>query len=260
MKVNKYLISIQQKGDPRYDQFFSHAQFNEEEFKVFGVIGANLPTRDYFNLGVKNKTRPLTPAELGCTLSHLKAIEDFVNSDADYAYIFEDDVKLKVDFNFEQYLSFLGNGFILSLGGISLYICKNVKGKLSGSFFGKPLLCVDKNFYDCIFYAMGYVLDKTAATRLLEFHKTVSVIDHWSLLLARYPELKYYMCDLLDHPEVSVINQTNSDIEHERQGHATMDMKPRLIRLLTLYFSYRFFKYKKKIMKLFLTSYPDHKI
>ena len=95
MSVKKYLISIQKQGLPRYDGFFSQSSFNENDFKVYGIVGTNLPTNIYFELGVKNKKIPMTPSELGCTLSHLKALEDFIKSDSEYAYIFEDDVKQK---------------------------------------------------------------------------------------------------------------------------------------------------------------------
>ena len=106
---------------------------------------------------------------------------------------------------------------------------------------------------------MGYVIDKKAAQDLLDFHKNIQVIDHWSLFLKQSPYTQYYMCDLLDHPEVAVVTEATSNIEHERQGHIVADAKPKLLKILRLYINYRIFKYKRKFLKLFLNSYPRHK-
>lgn len=41
------------------------------------------------------KIRKLSPGEMGCTCSHRSIYLDFINSDNDYAVIFEDDLKIK---------------------------------------------------------------------------------------------------------------------------------------------------------------------
>lgn len=42
-----------------------------------GVKGADLLAKEYFEQAVKGREIPLTPGELGCTLSHLQALKDF---------------------------------------------------------------------------------------------------------------------------------------------------------------------------------------
>ncbi len=40
---------------------------------------------------MKGREIPLTPGELGCTLSHLQALQLFLDTDDQYALILEDD-------------------------------------------------------------------------------------------------------------------------------------------------------------------------
>lgn len=243
MKVKKYLISIQEPGEKRYEQFFSQESFEKSEFTKYGVIGKRISTDQYFNLAVKNKIRALTPSELGCTLSHLSALRDFVDSDADYAFIFEDDVitKKKIDFNLN--LNFLGSNFILSLGGVSQSVCHKVRGKiLTTEYLGQKILKVAPLFYEDIVYAMGYVLDKEAAKKIILCHqKNLHVIDHWYIVLNAYPEVSYYMVDLLEHPEILTLNSENSSIYDERNGHFLYNLKPKLFDFIIKFINYRFY-------------------
>ena len=259
MSVKKYLISIQKQGLPRYDGFFSQSSFNENDFKVYGIVGTNLPTNIYFELGVKNKKIPMTPSELGCTLSHLKALEDFIKSDSEYAYIFEDDVKQKKSIDFNVDLSFLGKGFIVSLGGIELYLCRKVKGQIVGELFGQPVLKVNPFFYDHIYFAMGYIVDKKSAQAILNYHQTPKIYDHWKDFLLENQEIKYFMLDVLEHPEVANLNTENNSLENERKGLYFVSEKPKILSFIFRFLNYRIFKVKKKYHALFNQFYPKSK-
>lgn len=258
MKVKKYLISIQGPGEKRYEQFFSQDGFDEIEFIKYGVIGKNLSTSEYFNLAVKNKIRTLTPSELGCTLSHLSALRDFVDSDADYAYIFEDDVVAKKEIDFNLDLDILRDNFILSLGGVNQSVCHKIRGKiLNEEYMGEKILKVSPLYYEDIVYAMGYLLDKEAARKIILCHEVnLHVIDHWHIVLNTYPELSYYMVNLLDHPEVLSLNTENSSICDERNGHFLYDFKPKLFNFVLKFIRYRLYKLKKRIGRLY---YEKHK-
>ena len=80
--MKKYLISIEKEGSARLAHFFSQTTFGryQNEFKKIGVIGAQLPTAEYFKLAVAGRKKALSPAELGCTLSHVTAFKDFLDS------------------------------------------------------------------------------------------------------------------------------------------------------------------------------------
>lgn len=256
MRVNQYLISIQQQGMPRYDAFFEQDCFDEDDFKVFGVVGAKLPTSTYFELGVKNKKRPLAPSELGCTLSHLKALEDFIASDAQYAYIFEDDVKHKKMINFDADLSFLGEGFIASLGGVGLQVCQKVKGEVVGHLFDQPMMKINPYFYEHICYAMGYIVDQKSAKAIVQYHQNPQIFDHWKDFLNENTELNYYMSDLLDHPDVSDLCNVNSGLESERKSLFYISDKPKVLPFLFWFWRYRIFKVKKRYYGLTNQFYP----
>ena len=85
--LEKYLISIETEKSHRLQAFFAQNVFKQNTlfFHIFGVKGADLPTTQYFKLAVANRERPLSPAELGCTLSHVQAIEHFLETDQQYA-------------------------------------------------------------------------------------------------------------------------------------------------------------------------------
>lgn len=259
IKHKKYLISIQKKGDQRYDSFFNNNGFNEKDFSVFGIKGSELSLNEYFKLAVANHITPLTPAELGCTLSHLAALNDFLASDAKYAYIFEDDVIFKKLISFDLDLNFLGNGFILSLGGINLYLCKKARGTvLNKKFHNRPILRLHPFFSDKAFYAMGYVIDKTAAQAFINYHKTIQLADDWEGFLKHFPSINFYFTDILEHPELNFINNTQSSIENER---LTILKPPSLnlsfFQLLAIYFKQKLFSFRKRLKRLSTQRYPE---
>ncbi|WP_445116476.1 glycosyltransferase family 25 protein [Acinetobacter sp. WZC-1] len=254
----KYLISIQKKGESRYDAFFEKNNFQESDFNIYGIKGIELSTRDYFELAVGNHITPLTPAELGCTLSHLQALKDFINSDAEYAYVFEDDVTFKKDIDFDTDLSFLNEGFILSLGGINLFLCRKARGSLlSQTYADQPILKLHPYFSDKAFYAMGYIMDKRAAQAYIKYHQTIQLADDWQGFLAENPGIHFYFTDLLNHPELNFINNTQSSIENERLSILKPSSLPSsFFALLTIYFKQKKKLYKKRIKRFFTQNYP----
>lgn len=257
MLIRKYLISIEKKGDSRYEQFFAQDEFNESDFIQFGIKGLELSTKEYFELGVKYLERPLSPSELGCTLSHVQALKDFVQSGAKYAYIFEDDVIVKNHFNFLEDLDFLGENFVLSLGGIDLSLCKKVRGRLCGTTYaGLPVLRVHPAFYCHVIYAMGYVVDIQAAKRLIQYHTLPHIADDWVGFLTKNKDVHFYMTNVLSHPEVAALSQINSVLESERIGIARGASRYKFWKFLHGYLTYRLNRSYRKIAMLFNRRYP----
>ena len=68
------------------------------EIEVFrGVDGRELPAIEYYKFmvgarGYIKHGQILTPGEVGCALSHVRMLQEFLNSNAQIAVIFEDDV------------------------------------------------------------------------------------------------------------------------------------------------------------------------
>ncbi|MDQ8935529.1 glycosyltransferase family 25 protein [Acinetobacter rudis] len=259
MSHRKYLVTIQKPGETRFDTFFSKNNFQIEDFRLVGVKGLELSTKQYFELAVANHPIPLTPAELGCTLSHLEALQDFLTSEAKYAYVFEDDVIFKTEVDFDQELEFLGEGFILSLGGIKLHICQKARGNLlKQKYANKPILKLHPFFSDKAFYAMGYVMDKKAAQAYIEFHKVIQHADAWQLFLQQQPEINFYFTDILEHPELNFVNNTQSSIENERlQIIKPAEFPNSFYILLKKYLQLKFFRIHKKMLRRKTQRYPN---
>ncbi|MEZ2901895.1 glycosyltransferase family 25 protein [Acinetobacter terrestris] len=254
--MEKYLISIETSGSPRWQAFFSQDIFkqNRSAFHVFGVKGIDLPTQLYFKLAVANRERTLSPGELGCTLSHLEAIKHFLETDQQYAIFFEDDTIQKFDFSLDQLEQEiiklkLKPNFLFSLGGIQLSFSEKVKGTfLTDKLFGKNVIAIHPYYYKNLSSTYAYMLDRQMAQVLIKYHQPPRGCDHWGELssLENVPHL--YATYLFDHPEISS-TLTNSYIEKERidlKESQNIEVKDNLMtRLLS------------KIKRLKLKSYID---
>ncbi|MHA3055806.1 glycosyltransferase family 25 protein [Acinetobacter sp. ANC 4633] len=251
--MKKYLISIESANSDRLNKLYSQATFYnyKDEFKQFGIIGKNLSVSEYFQQGVAGKKKPMTPGELGCTLSHIAALRDFLNSDEQYAIIFEDDVIERFDIDLDDLENLIKDmklkpNFFLSLGGIQMKICNKVRGKLLPNvFFGEKILKVDLDFLDKLAYAYAYVVDRGMAKRLISYHATPKIYDHWGGLLLE-KNISFYATFLFEHP---VLNEDNLDncsyLEQERLLMGQVK-KNRI---------YYFHYYLKKIKKIVLNKW-----
>lgn len=222
--MKKYLISIEEAGSPRLNNFFIQDTFRHEieNFKIFGVIGKQLSVGDYFDMAVAGKRRALTPGELGCSLSHIAALKDFINSDDEYAICFEDDAieRFPIDLEKlnEEIISLqLKPCFFLSLGGIQFKICNRVRGRyLDQTLGGQKIIQIDPDFLENLSYAYAYMVDRKMAQLLLQYHQTPQVYDHWQELTEQNTAFTFYATYLFDHPVVEKSAMHLSYLEQER--------------------------------------------
>lgn len=226
----KYVVSIDNLDGTRISSFYSKNKFNNTDFLKFGVNGKELPTDQYYNFAVKNSFPPLSPAELGCTLSHLQIIENFLNTDANYAFIFEDDIILKDNLNFDEKLDFLGENFIFSLGGIELSLCNKARGThLKNKYNNRKIMKINKLSFRFLYYTMGYVIDRVAAKKILEYHQDYcKKADDWVGFLERNPTTSFYVTDMIIHPDLNDISTKNSLIgatRHPQQYYIYLSFK-----------------------------------
>ncbi|WP_168405686.1 glycosyltransferase family 25 protein [Acinetobacter indicus] len=216
--MDKFLVSVDESGE-RLKKFFFRNNFSQSDFNILGVDGRKLNSKDYYDLGVKKSFPPLSPSELGCTLSHLKALSIFLESKSKYAVILEDDVLFKVDIDFDEIdLENFGSNFIFLLGGVNLTLCKNIRGK-NFLINNINVLKVNKKFRRFLYYTMGYIVDRKAALNILEYHRySCKKADDWAGFSEKY-STQFYISDILDHPDISDINLANSSIGAERLHH-----------------------------------------
>ncbi len=223
--MQKYLISIEKEGSPRLQNFFAQETFQamKSDFVIKGVRGADLQTAEYFRLGVLGKERPLSPGELGCTLSHLAAYKDFLSSDDQLAVFFEDDAIQNQFYDLNELERKvkelqLPSGFLLSLGGIQLPYSRKVKGHLlKDKLFEQPILKIHPFFYKNLSSTYAYMIDRQMAEVLVDFHQTPQGCDHWEGLATLNPIPALYASNLFEHPPITGEN-SHSYIEAERQN------------------------------------------
>ena len=92
-KLKCYVINLG-SSTKRLDEF--NASFNRTNLNIerISAVDGRLIDIEAFsddNLCKKQMGRGLQPGEVGCYLSHKKAVEQFLSTDATYAIIFEDD-------------------------------------------------------------------------------------------------------------------------------------------------------------------------
>lgn len=224
--MRKYLISIEDERSPRLKAFFVQPTFHKylSDFKKFGIKGASLPTSEYFKQAVSGKNRPLSPAELGCTLSHIQALKDFLLTNEKYACIFEDDAISVGNYDLQKIeleLSELGlkEQFFLSLGGIQLHINRHVRGNfLKNNLIDKKVLKVNLLYIRRFSYAYAYIVDRKMAETLIQYHELPKVFDHWGELYDMNHNIHIYATHLFDHPELAECAAGQSYLEMERQS------------------------------------------
>ncbi len=224
MKV--FIISIEEDSSPRLNKFLSQPFFEKGDLKYtkLGVNGGNLTAKKYFELGVKGRSRPLSPSMVGCTLSHLDALNEFLKSDDNFALILEDDAILPDDFcleALEQDLKKmdLAPQFLFSVGGIQMKECRKVRGDIQNfKLLNVPVLEVSPDFYHRICYTVSYIVDRCMAEALIQYHQKLRAADDWRYIPDLYPDSRIYMAFIVDHPvlEPNVKDPTFSTIEAER--------------------------------------------
>ncbi|HCU41678.1 glycosyltransferase family 25 protein [Acinetobacter nosocomialis] len=227
MKI--YVVSIEDEKSQRLQKFFSQSFFQDNDF-VFsqvGIKGVDLPTKQYFEQAVKGRAKPLTPGELGCSLSHLKALDLFLATEDEYALILEDDAILPENFSYQNLKRELirlelPKNIIFSLGGIQMKECRKTRGIiLEKNILGHKILKVIPDFYHRVNYTVSYVVDRAMAKTLINYHKPIRKADDWSFLFDFDSTAHIFMSFIVDHPviESGEISQQLSSIEAERAGH-----------------------------------------
>lgn len=224
MKI--YVVSIEEEKSPRLSKFFSQNFFEQGNLPItrVGIKGGNLSAKEYFEKAVKGREIPLTPGELGCTLSHLQALQLFLDTDDQYALILEDDAIFPSDLTYEVLEKQIESAdlppkTLLSLGGIQMKESRKVRGNFKEeNFLGKRILEVIPDYFHRVNYAMAYIVDRDMAEVLLAYHQPLRRADDWSYLFDFDSHVHLLMTYIVDHPIIQKgeENQELSAIEAER--------------------------------------------
>jgi len=211
MVVFPALITLASSG--RSDAFFAENGLSRDGWRLFGVDGRALAAGAYFRTGVAGRVVPLTPAEVGCAMSHLEAYRAFLESGADVLLVYEDDARLQgplPDFSaiFEPRAD---RPAMLHLGGQDGL---TTRGRLHGKRVSPELDVwrVPPPAYRCLWRTCSYMLNRPAAQLLLARQELKMLnADSWRFFFREHP------IDLFYSPRVAhPVHLGGSLIESER--------------------------------------------
>lgn len=213
--VGIYLISLKNDHERRkilQERFLGTYSIFEH---IEAIDGREIKASDFykktidFNLAHK---RLMSPSELGCTLSHIKALESFLASNKEIALIIEDDIlgDDKDVFFILNTLKKIKNNSIVFCGCQDGLMNRYKYGYIIGNDFLKvPLRC-----YGNFSRTAAYAVTRDAAEKILQYHylKKYTIADFWFEIL-KNSNINLYYISRLKHPT----NLDNSAIENDRK-------------------------------------------
>lgn len=212
-----YLVSLVDDSERRALLKERFSSYYTTFIDIEAVDGRILPAKEYYQKTLPyfikyNKT--MSPAEWGCTSSHIKALEAFLQTDEPYALILEDDV-----IGNDQDLDKIAE-LATKLDKDFLLLCGAQEGIDDRRYqLGKQL--VDKRIYEVhpfsypfVFRTCCYVVTRKSAQEILNYHiDCLTLADKWDEFF-KGTTTKIYYAEILKHPE----DLASSHIEAERRS------------------------------------------
>ena len=189
-----------------------------EAFEIVSAVdGRSMSAREYFQLAAplyRSKGELLSPAEVGCALSHLEAYRQFLDTDEKMALILEDDIEGRDEdiSRIARVAGQLDKDFLLCCGAQDWLRSRRwLFGKQRSS--SEPgVFTVNGHSYRQMWRTACYVLSRGMAADLLARQSAVlHKADDWASLLKR-SKGEVLFCDVLSHPA----QHAGSSIEAER--------------------------------------------
>ncbi|WP_061013185.1 glycosyltransferase family 25 protein [Photobacterium leiognathi] len=219
MDVNISIISLKKDFEKRELLRTRLGKYDLNPTYIDAVNGKEMTASNYFSLRTcatsKFKGRKyFTPSELGCYLSHKKALEHFLTSEQDWLLVLEDDVDIVSNINnFLKENNFDDNAIYI-LGGQdglrSLNRVIRTKVKYSNELYKVRLYT-----YRWLYRTCCYLISKKVALQILDLMNNTSfMIDDWSFIMKNTQIDSIYYSRVFTHP----VDLSNSSIEDERRS------------------------------------------
>lgn len=216
MALPIYLVSLETDTTRRQELKKRFPKYYETFSRIEAVDGRIMPAKEYYQRILPyfmKYNKIMLPAEWGCTSSHIKALEAFLESDEPYALILEDDV-IGNDRDIEEVFE-----LTKKLDINSLLLCGAQEGVNRRYQLGKRL--ADKISYEVhpfsyqfVFGTCCYVVTIKSAQEILDYHSNcLTLADKWDQFF-KGTTTKIYYADILKHPK----DFANSHIEAERRS------------------------------------------
>lgn len=208
-----YLISLEEDVERR-TKLLNNFPVNYKKMEwVKAVNGKKLNAKDYFSYVQEyfsSHQKVITPGEIGCTLSHIKALEAFLSTEEHFCLILEDDVQGQ-DKDIEKLTVFFSN---TNLRGVFLLRDQNnfgyekyIFGKKRSDFYEIPKFSIKFMFGAC-----SYIVDRESARAILSHHDlNFEIADLWYKILDN-SKTNFYYSPIFIHPK----DLSDSNIEDER--------------------------------------------
>lgn len=218
---------------------------------VDAIYGKSLSNEVFIGLNNKGKIlrrgyKP-TPGEVGCTLSHIKAIKAIQENDQSWSCILEDDAILD-----ERFKNFINNFDGNKLSDDNLYILGGQNGLITEKFISKSIFSkikISNQFFykvvrseKSVSRTCCYLVSRNFAKKYVEYsNKNFFLADDWTLLQDNFIFKEIYISNFVDHP----VDLTLSNIEQERRDNEIVKTgfkSTRFFKILRLfYFIWRIF-------------------
>lgn len=248
-----FLVSLKQAEKRREALKANFPSLYKKFIHIDAVDGRLLNAKEYFDkikpFSLKHK-RIMTPSELGCSLSHIKALSEFLKTDANYALIIEDDI-IGSDKDIEKLSSSLASS---NFEGLVFLGCQ--EGLLNRYKYVR----LDKNgFYKIPFSnrmnfsrTAAYAVSRKIAKDILDFHNTkyITVADYWFETL-RNSRGKFYYLPGLKHPLDLSDSLIEADRMHIEKSIFSKLFSPKIFKL--------FFKWTFRELKLWIYLFLGYK-
>lgn len=210
-----YLVSLEQDAKRREELKKLFPKHYSNFIHIPAVDGRMMPAREYYQQTLPyylKYNKPMSPAEWGCTSSHIKALEAFLLTGKPYALVLEDDV-IGNDQEIEDVLKLANN---LSIN--SLLLCGAQEGvnrryQLGTKLTDKKIYEVHSFSYQFVFRTCCYLVTKKSAQEILDSHENcLTLADKWDQFF-KGTTTKIYYVGMLKHPE----DLASSHIEGDRE-------------------------------------------
>jgi len=212
------------------------------DFYIISAVNGNeLNAKDYFayTQAYFHKYKYLlTPSEIGCTLSHIKALKNFLMTDEKYALILEDDViGADIDIhsieNIVDQLSFNG---VLMCGGQ-----EGLPQDWNDYKYGRSI-AIDPDLYNINNYSIKffsrtvcYVVDRAFASHYIAMNDgIVHLADDWAKYFDN-TNYSFYYKSIMKHP----LDLSVSHIESQRRLTQKSQNRLHVLQALFWYKCYR---------------------
>ncbi|HIF9319187.1 glycosyltransferase family 25 protein [Photobacterium damselae] len=215
------IISLDKDIERRFKLENNLKQYNLHGDFISAIDGRKLSAIDYFKMSKNSdyffdRKSYLTPSELGCFLSHKKALSEFVeNSQANWLLVLEDDVF------FDEELSIFINKREDSLCTNNLYILGGQNGLASFNrvFFTKKtkdkpyMMKASFGTHRWLYRTCCYLIHRKNAKDMISLmEKNTYVVDNWNYVLKNTDLNSIWFCNVISHPEDII----SSNIQEER--------------------------------------------